>query len=124
MPAMIRNFESRVTILDLAEHEICKGVIRVTSEAGGPRAQRTAAGTVFSTRRACPQCGRSFEELDPRLFSYNSKHGWCPECYGTGLLLSGFDAEQTGEEIWWNDWWEGAEKPCPACSGQRCGGAG
>ena len=36
-----------------------------------------------------------------------------------GVLLSGFDAEQTGEEIWWNDWWEGTEKPCPACSGQR-----
>ena len=68
---------------------------------------------------ACPRCGRSFEELDPRLFSYNSQHGWCPSCYGTGLQLSGFDAEQTGEEIWWNDWWEGPEKTCPACNGQR-----
>jgi excinuclease ABC subunit A len=93
-----------------------KGVIRVV---GGSRGAAAGKETVFSTKRACPSCGRSFEELDPRLFSYNSKHGWCPECYGTGLLLSGFDAEQTGEEIWWNDWWEGAEKPCPACNGQR-----
>src|SRR5690606_21829547 len=30
---------------------------------------------LFSTQRACPSCGDSFDELDPRLFSYNSKHG-------------------------------------------------
>jgi excinuclease ABC subunit A len=93
-----------------------KGVIRVVTEARGKAAARE---TVFSTRRACPSCGRSFEELDPRMFSYNSKHGWCPSCFGTGLSLSGFDAEQTGEEIWWNDWWEGTEKICPACNGHR-----
>jgi len=75
--------------------------------------------TVFSTARACPECGRSFEELDPRLFSFNSKHGWCPECYGTGVQLAGFDEEQTGEEIWWNQWWEGPERVCPACAGAR-----
>ena len=59
---------------------------------------------MFSTKRACPSCSRSFPELDPRLFSFNSKHGWCDACYGTGLKLSGFDEEQTGEEIWWNEW--------------------
>jgi excinuclease ABC subunit A len=74
---------------------------------------------VFSTRRACPGCGRSFAEPDPRLFSYNSKHGWCESCYGTGLAIKGFDAEQSGEEIWWNDWFEGEAAPCADCSGQR-----
>ena len=39
----------------------------------------------YSTARACAGCGRSFEELDPRLFSFNSRHGWCPRCRGTGL---------------------------------------
>ncbi|TNF59858.1 MAG: excinuclease ABC subunit A, partial [Burkholderiales bacterium] len=43
---------------------------------------------VFSTTRACPVCGTSYPELDPRLFSYNSKHGWCPDCVGTGVRLS------------------------------------
>ncbi|MEN9452414.1 MAG: hypothetical protein RLZZ369_1473, partial [Pseudomonadota bacterium] len=43
---------------------------------------------VFSTERACPACGTSYPELDPRLFSYNSKHGWCPDCVGTGLELT------------------------------------
>ncbi len=74
---------------------------------------------VFSTKRACPSCGRSFPELDPRLFSFNSKHGWCPSCYGTGLALSGFDDEQSGEEIWWNDWYEGEARACDACEGKR-----
>ena len=32
---------------------------------------------VFSARRACPDCGQSFAELDPRQFSYNSAQGWC-----------------------------------------------
>jgi excinuclease ABC subunit A len=75
--------------------------------------------TVFSVKRACPSCGTSFPELDPRLFSYNSRHGWCPACFGTGLRLSGFDEQQTGEEIWWNEWYEGAAAPCPACTGRR-----
>ncbi|MCC7485890.1 MAG: excinuclease ABC subunit UvrA [Burkholderiales bacterium] len=75
--------------------------------------------TVFSVKRACPSCGTSFPELDPRLFSYNSRHGWCPSCFGTGLALSGFDAEQSGEEIWWNDWYEGEPVTCSACAGNR-----
>ncbi len=74
---------------------------------------------VFSVKRACPSCGTSFPELDPRLFSYNSRHGWCGTCYGTGLKLTGFDEEQTGEEIWWNEWYEGEAEPCPACTGRR-----
>ncbi len=73
----------------------------------------------FSTKRACPACGKSFAEPDPRLFSYNSKHGWCESCYGTGLAIAGFDEEQTGEEIWWNEWFEGEAHACPACNGQR-----
>ena len=73
----------------------------------------------FSTKRACPSCGTSFPEPDPRLFSYNSKHGWCASCFGTGLKLSGFDAEQSGEEVWWNAWFEGEAAPCESCHGAR-----
>jgi excinuclease ABC subunit A len=74
---------------------------------------------VLSTRRACPGCGRSFAEPDPRLFSYNSKHGWCTACFGTGLAIKGFDAEQSGEERTWNDWFDGDAKPCAGCAGHR-----
>ncbi|WP_454673123.1 excinuclease ABC subunit UvrA [Achromobacter pestifer] len=73
----------------------------------------------FSVKRACPSCGTSFPEPDPRLFSYNSKHGWCTGCFGTGLQLQGFDEEQTGEETAWNAWYEGEAKACSQCDGQR-----
>ena len=72
--------------------------------------------TIFSTHRACPICGRSFPELDPRLFSYNSAMGWCPTCFGTGLLIEGFDENATGEE---RVWAEAQSKPCPTCHGER-----
>ena len=75
--------------------------------------------TVFSTRRACPSCGRSFAELDPRLFSFNSRHGWCESCYGTGVEMPGFDEQQSGEELWWNEWYAHTPEPCGACHGQR-----
>jgi excinuclease ABC subunit A len=73
----------------------------------------------FSVKRACPGCGTSFPEPDPRMFSYNSKHGWCEACFGTGLRLAGFDDQQTGEETVWNAWYEGSTEPCPACHGDR-----
>ncbi|MGZ8993735.1 MAG: excinuclease ABC subunit UvrA, partial [Burkholderiaceae bacterium] len=88
---------------------------------GGPAESWTAAleQKSFSTKRACPSCGASFPEADPRLFSYNSKHGWCIGCFGTGLKLTGFDAEQSGEEVWWNAWYEGETAPCESCHGKR-----
>jgi excinuclease ABC subunit A len=87
-----------------------KGIVHLGVEGRTP--------AIFSTRRACPSCARSFAELDPRLFSFNSKHGWCGECFGTGLKLRGFDEEQTGEEWWWS---EGADagKQCSGCDGER-----
>ncbi len=88
-----------------------RGVVKVLPQNG-----REVA---FSVKRACPGCGRSFPEPDPRLFSYNSKHGWCPSCYGTGLALTGFDAEQTGEEEAWAAPDLAHAPACPACGGAR-----
>jgi len=45
--------------------------------------------TVLSTEMSCPSCDRAFEELDPRLFSFNSPHGWCETCRGFGQVLRG-----------------------------------
>ena len=55
---------------------------------GGSRGLGIGSLKVFSTKRACPTCGTSYPELDPRMFSYNSKHGWCTGCVGTGLKLT------------------------------------
>ena len=38
----------------------------------------------FSLHKACGQCGRSFEDLSPNNFSFNSSLGWCPACEGLG----------------------------------------
>ena len=43
-----------------------------------------SARQVLSTEQSCPGCGTSFEDLDPRLFSFNSPHGWCETCRGFG----------------------------------------
>jgi len=40
---------------------------------------------IFSNRFACPECGYSIAELEPRLFSFNSPMGACPECDGLGV---------------------------------------
>jgi excinuclease ABC subunit A len=90
----------------------------VVADAAGPLLAQ-GRPEVYSTQRACPVCSRSFPAPDPRLFSFNSKHGWCPECFGTGLKLKGFDQEQTGDEVWWNEWYEGDARSCEACGGRR-----
>ena len=41
--------------------------------------------TVFSSRFACPVSGFTIEEIEPRLFSFNSPHGACPSCDGLGV---------------------------------------
>jgi excinuclease ABC subunit A len=86
--------------------------------------------TVLSTEMSCPECKRAFEELDPRLFSYNSPHGWCEECRGFGVVwkrgainvkddsLSAAERELAEErQTQWLD--EDDERPCPACAGAR-----
>ena len=101
--------------------EIGKGVVHVVDGKNtGKEVQ------VFSTKRACRSCGRSFPELDPRLFSYNSKHGWCAACYGTGLQIDDVEwsdeRARTGAEDnvldSWIEWLE-IDEACPECEGRR-----
>ena len=42
---------------------------------------------LYSGNYACPDCGISFEELTPRMFSFNNPMGACPECTGIGYLM-------------------------------------
>jgi len=90
--------------------ELGKGVVHVLPARGKLQ--------IFSARRACPSCGRGFAEPDPRLLSFNSSQGWCPSCYGTGVRVAQFEAEQTGEEAQWLDPAEAAAN-CPSCGGAR-----
>ena len=75
--------------------EYGKGVVHVLAWKQGTA---KAELVVFSTKRACPSCGTSFAELDPRLFSFNSKHGWCTSCQGTGEMVKGFKRDDRVSE--------------------------
>ncbi len=100
-------------------------LVKAAAKANGP-VEMMLHQAVFSTQRACRGCGKSFPELDPRLFSYNSKHGWCGTCYGTGLQLKDVDWNDerarngTEDQVLdsWIDWLE-IEEACPACDGRR-----
>jgi len=70
-----RLAESFETALQLAD-----GLARIAS-LDEPHGEET----VFSARFACPVCGYSLTELEPRLFSFNNPVGACPECDGLGV---------------------------------------
>jgi excinuclease ABC subunit A len=56
---------------------------------------------VYSRHLYCPACDRGLAPLDPRLFSFNSRQGFCPSCTGIGRM-------DCNEDV-----------PCPACGGSR-----
>jgi excinuclease ABC subunit A len=127
----------RLALSTALEHG--KGVLHVLSSLDGlAAAMKSGAPTagigtlhVHSTRRACPVCATSYAELDPRLFSYNSKHGWCPDCVGTGVKLSKEqrkllddsvrdDKEKGREQTFAEPEVEDvADQACPSCEGTR-----
>ncbi|MFL6584342.1 MAG: excinuclease ABC subunit UvrA [Chthoniobacterales bacterium] len=85
---------------------------------------------VMSTEMSCPGCGRAFEELDPRIFSFNSPHGACQTCRGFGEIWGGADSvdEDSGESVLEQElaadrefeWIDATEaQPCPDCHGSR-----
>ena len=116
-----------------------KGVVHVLAPLDGLQGAMLAGtstrqiGTLqaSSTKRACPVCATSYPELDPRLFSYNSKHGWCPDCVGTGVRLtreqrkvfddSVRDDDNKGREQSFveADVDEVLDAVCPTCAGSR-----
>lgn len=111
--------ERKLRELVLQTIEISNGLVLISD------AKSKQQDKLFSTTRACSSCGDSFDELDPRLFSFNSKHGWCTSCFGTGETIADFVEDQSGEEEQWLDN-DNAEKPieadkvgCKACKGKR-----
>jgi len=69
------------------------GLVKIENQAGEDR--------LFSSKFICPIDGSSFPEVEPRLFSFNSPYGACPECNGLGTKYF-FGSEE-----------------CPVCSGAR-----
>ncbi|MBR8313318.1 excinuclease ABC subunit UvrA [Burkholderia dolosa] len=121
--------------------EIGKGVMHLLAPLDGLRdaiaGNRPTAQVgevkVLSVKRACPVCGTSYPELDPRMFSYNSKHGWCTTCVGTGVTLTREQRAAYDDTVFVEDG-RGREQtlpsdeqepegvgnePCPDCGGTR-----
>ncbi|MCA9357649.1 excinuclease ABC subunit UvrA [Candidatus Kaiserbacteria bacterium] len=78
--------------VEIALHE-ANGLVKIESPDGGER--------TLSAKFICPVDGSSFPEVEPRLFSFNSPYGACPECNGLGVV-----------GIFQND-------ECPVCKGAR-----
>src|ERR1700712_3977464 len=68
-PRLADSFETALSMSD--------GIVYAEAADGGER-------TVFSSKFACPVSGFTIEEIEPRLFSFNSPHGACPACDGLG----------------------------------------
>ena len=65
------------------------GLVLVAYDDRGPGSSNGAwRDHLFSTQFACPDCKISYEELEPRTFSFNSPYGACPACGGLGVARS------------------------------------
>jgi excinuclease ABC subunit A len=88
---------------DGARERLSEALELALKEADGLVKIRHADGTVetLSSKFICPEDGMSFPEVEPRLFSFNSPYGACPNCNGLGTksLFS--------------------DEPCPVCHGKR-----
>ena len=76
-----RLADSLETALHLAE-----GIVRVEDANNGE-------SQLFSAQHACVECGISYPEITPRMFSFNNPYGACPDCGGLGTRMY-FDPEQ------------------------------
>lgn len=88
---------------DGARERLSEALELALKEADGLVKLRHADGTLetLSSKFICPEDGMSFPEVEPRLFSFNSPYGACPNCNGLGTK-SLFSSE-----------------PCPVCNGKR-----
>ncbi|MFA4981756.1 MAG: excinuclease ABC subunit UvrA [Candidatus Omnitrophota bacterium] len=73
------GIKKRLTESVEAALETGKGLVIISADK-----QKGGEDTLFNEQYACIDCGTGFEELAPRIFSFNSPYGACPECLGLG----------------------------------------
>lgn len=78
----------QLILKDTIKHRLSESVNTALSLAQGRVVIETTNGerTNFSLHSSCPECGFSFPELEPRLFSFNNPRGACETCHGLGTL--------------------------------------
>ncbi len=85
------RFRSRISSSVEVALRMGDGLVQVAREGAplghseGDRAPGTTKDLIFSERYACVNCGINYPEIEPRIFSFNSPYGACPECDGLGV---------------------------------------
>lgn len=79
------DVKDRARLTEAVENALIKGEGLLICRCGGK-------DRIYSARLACPKCGLAFEELQPRMFSFNSPFGACPACSGLGIRME-FDPD-------------------------------
>ncbi|MDX2478750.1 MAG: excinuclease ABC subunit UvrA [Desulfuromusa sp.] len=82
---MKEDIESRLADSVETALRLADGMVRIEVPDG--------ASKLFSANHACIDCGLSYPEVSPRMFSFNNPHGACPDCSGLGTKMY-FDHEQ------------------------------
>ena len=126
------TIDALVGSLDKPEAKAADDIVRRALTLGRGTARVVDAkgkSSVLSTEMNCPSCSRAFEPLDPRLFSFNSPHGWCMHCRGFGEVWTElgagtkeFDSQieaELDEERRHEGLEDGEPRPCPVCNGSR-----
>ena len=81
-------FIDELTVSAGDRERLSEAVVLALSRSKGLLSAETGGETfLYSEKNACPACGTSFPELEPRLFSFNSPHGACPGCDGLGVRI-------------------------------------
>ncbi|MGD0230525.1 MAG: excinuclease ABC subunit UvrA [Syntrophorhabdales bacterium] len=76
----------RVTIREGIERRLFEAVELALNKAGGiVKVEMGQETLVFSEKFACPDCGISYPEITPAMFSFNNPYGACPTCFGLGV---------------------------------------
>ncbi|MFA6594454.1 MAG: ABC-ATPase UvrA [Candidatus Buchananbacteria bacterium] len=106
--------ESRLTESVESALDHAKGLARVIFD----QDKKEAAEMLLSANWTCPNDGFAFPEVEPRLFSFNSPHGACPECHGLGRKEKWVEREKIDEDDDGNKY-ERVVEECLTCHGLR-----
>lgn len=86
---------------------------------GGTVVIESETNELFSKERSCLKCSYALDEIEPRLFSFNSPIGACRKCHGLGFLSFYYMASGQEENSDYVDKCLGSSRVCPECSGNR-----
>ena len=86
------QIKSRITDSVETALKVGKGVVIVNVLEGGQGDLSAGSDRIYNENFCCPECGISYAEISPRVFSFNSPYGACPDCLGLGTKLE-FDVD-------------------------------